>query len=146
MGAQTVVVACKFPRGLRIRCGSFQEVRVPTPGGTFATEKRWVANGNVIKINGPGRGMKSDDPDSANRDGFALTFNVDKEQMDQWLADNKYSPIVTSGMIKVHASRNELKAMTRELAGLKTGLEPLNPDGDPRTPRRVTREEDRPAA
>ncbi len=146
MAAQTVVIACKYPRGLDIRLGSVKEVRVPVAGGTYASEMRWQPDGRRIHIKGPKRGMNSDDPESANTDGYALTFGVDKESAEKWFEDNAESALVLNGLIKMSTSRGELKAMTRDYAKQKSGIEPLDPNGDPRTPRRVKREEDRPGA
>jgi hypothetical protein len=142
LGTQTVVVACKYERGIIVRTGKMKPMRVPNPAGGFVSEDRWVADGGQHLIRGPKRGMVSDDPESSNSDGFALTFHVPKDAMDRWMEDNKESAIVKSGLIKVNQSRNEVKAMTREMAGVRTGMEPLNPAGDPRTPRRVDVERD----
>ena len=145
---ETVTVACKYPRGLTIRAGEFRDIQRPAHGGGFVTERQWVPTGRTAYIKGPKRAIPDGDPAdpmSASADGYALTFGVDKDIIDQWLADNKDSDIVTSGMIRVNTKASELKAMTREFRDTASGLEPLKQSGDPRVPRMVVKEDGRPA-
>jgi hypothetical protein len=111
--SRTVTVACKIPHGLQL-----QLVRV--------------------MIYGPGRpvnpppGFPDPHPMAG---GYALTHDVDSKFWEQWLEQNKLSPIVKNGLIFAMSSSNDVKAKAREQADFRSGLEPLNMEGDARMPK-----------
>jgi hypothetical protein len=68
--------------------------------------------------------------------GAALNPNVDKDFMAAWLELNKLNPIVTNKMVFVADTEQSAMAMARELAGLASGFDPIDPrKKDPRMPK-----------
>lgn len=63
--------------------------------------------------------------------GFGLTEGVDAEFWKAWLEQNKNMPFVKNGFVFAHTKESSLKAETKEKAGEKTGLEPLDPNKKP---------------
>jgi hypothetical protein len=138
----TVTVACKVPNGLLLRLGEFRDYDEPVVGGGVRTSKIWRQIGEPIHIKGPKRGMVGDDPFSPNADGYALTFGVPEDFMTKWLDENKDHDLVRNNLIRVSAKTQDLKAMTKESRDVATGLEPLNPKGDARVPKSITKKTD----
>jgi hypothetical protein len=136
--AGTVTVACSWPNGFLLRVGEWETHYEPVLGGGMREAKTWTPRGEPIKINGPARAF-GEDYKAPVQNGFALTHGVDEDFMKKWMEDNADHPAVQNGLIKIHANARELNAMTREGRDLKTGAEPLQPDDDPRIPKRTAR-------
>lgn len=64
--------------------------------------------------------------------GFGLTEGVDKEFFDKWMAENKALDFVQRGLIWAYKNTEGARKKAIEEAEKRHGLEPLNPDGDPR--------------
>lgn len=141
----TVVVGSKLQRALRIRDGQMMDVGVANPTGGRMTERQWVPNGDTVVIRGTNslRGFQSDDPNSPNSDGYALTFNVPEDVWERWEYDNRESLLVLNRLVIGYPKVADVKAETKENRSRLTGMEPLAQEKDPRTPRsnfNVTRE------
>jgi len=65
-------------------------------------------------------------------DGAALTFDVDKDFWDAWVEQHKLDPLVINGMIFAHENRDHVIGQARETKAIVSGLDPVNPRGDPR--------------
>ncbi len=68
--------------------------------------------------------------------GYALTRNVSRDFMDAWIAQNKDSDLVVNGMVFINPTDADARDEAKEKRDIKSGLEPLKPDGDKRVPRR----------
>jgi hypothetical protein len=126
----TVTVGCKLPHGLVLELieppANTQQLQ-PMPRGKTVT----LAGANSLRIvnTNPAIGK------------FALT-QVDKAFWEEWFKRNKAHPAVVSGAIFMHESATQAAAIADENKDLKTGLEPLNPAGDPRTEKNVQPDKD----
>jgi hypothetical protein len=92
--------------------------------------------GNVVRIRGTAypRGSKpSNFPEPpVMADGAALNFGIDKAWFDTWLEQNRRSGFVTNNLIFAHEKEDMVRGQAREQASVLSGLEPINPKGDPR--------------
>lgn len=139
----TVVVACKIPVGLELQCSDeqeYQEEYRDTEGRQRTRARaRLIKAGPVVLIAGTAYPVGQapagfrDKPMMAG--GYALTFGVNKDFFDRWMEQNKLNPIVVNRMIFGYEKIEEVRAKARNYADLKSGLEPLSPDDDPRMPR-----------
>lgn len=97
--------------------------------------------GPVVRIRGTAypRGIvpKGFPPPPEMESGAAITRNVDKDFMVEWTKLNRLNPIVQNKMIFFAENEQDFRSMARELAGLASGFEPLNPADkrDPRLPK-----------
>ena len=133
----TVTVACKLPMGIVIReevertekelvmGGGVRDVKVYRPTGKMATIR-----GCSIPVQ---RDPNADYPPIVG--GAALTFGVDADLWAKWFASNKESDLVRNGLVYAHEKQEMVRGHAKEHAAQKSGLEPLNPAGDPRQPR-----------
>lgn len=134
----TVTVACSIPMGMTLYLEEQIQISEAAFGGV-KERTEWRKYGDPIHIRGPRRHSPGDDPLSPITDGYALTFGVQREFMETWFKQNATLPAVKNSMIIMHEKRTELKAMTKERSGQVTGLEPINPNGDRRTPRAIAK-------
>lgn len=130
----TVTVACKVPNGLLLRVGKWSERDVPVLGGGTRTEREWHPDPEKIKVHGPSR-APGEDPRAPISGGYALTPGVPADVWERWLEDNKDSPLVKNQMILAHAKQDHAGGMAADRKDLRSGLEPMKQDGDPRMPR-----------
>lgn len=95
--------------------------------------------GMVVRIRGtayPRGEVPEGFPDKPKmKDGAALTEGVDAEFMAHWLEQNKLNPIVVNHMVFVAGNEIDIAAIAAEHKGQMSGLEPIDPKGDPRSPR-----------
>ena len=131
--AETVTVACSLPMGATLYLEQAFEANEAVVGGGVRTIKQYRKVGEPVHLKGTKNRTGGDDPDSPIADGFALTFNVSKDFMDKFFEQSSDWHPVRNGMIRYASNRSDIKAMTKELAGQRTGLEPLNPKGDSRS-------------
>lgn len=140
----TVTVACKLPNGLILRGFRMIESSQQVMGGGTRMVKEAIDTGMRQVINGiaseHGKPLLDPEGNPINMaQSFALTYNVDADLWDLWLEQNKNSDVVKNGMIFAHAKPIELRAEAKDKRDLRSGLEPMNPQGDPRSPQRTTR-------
>jgi hypothetical protein len=142
-GHKTVTVACKLPNGLVLRLFDWKEHDEPILGGGARRVKAAhprpetvTVNGNAAPMNGQPQSYTIIDAHRRG-DGFGLTHNVDAEFFAEWLEQNKDAPYVKEGLIYAYADMGDVASKSRELEKVKSGLEPLDPDGDARAPRQI---------
>lgn len=131
---ETVVVACKMPNGIVMR-GFRQKTRVvQVLGGGQRDEKFFEPDGREITILGCSRPVGGEFRTRVVA-GFALTQGVPKDLWDQWSEANAESDLVRNGLIFAYASTAETADAAKDARKVRSGLEPLDPKGDPRRPR-----------
>lgn len=123
-----VTVACKMPNGLMLRVFNEVEVSVPLFGGGTKTVKEYqeVEGAPRVQIKGTAVAF-GQTPRAAMAGGYALTPNVDAEFWEQWLAQNRTSDMVRNNLIFATKQPAQARDKAKEQAGIKSGLEPLNP-------------------
>jgi len=136
---QKVVVACKLGVAYYdIQLCKPEEVSENTQTGP-RTITQWKRTGNIVRLRGTAypRGTPPEGfPEKpVIVDGAALTFGVDKEFWDAWVEQNARNPIVMNKMVFAHVTIDGAKGMARELKGVQSGLEPVNPKNDARMPK-----------
>jgi hypothetical protein len=131
-----VIVACKIGVPyIDLQLCEMVEVSEETQTGS---RKRMQARrtGSVVRIRGtayPRGAMPSEFPaPPIMADGAALNFGIDKDWFDQWLEQNRRSGFVTNKLIFAHEKEDMVRGQAREQASILSGLEPINPKGDPR--------------
>ncbi len=136
---KTVTVASKLPMHLEIQLCQEKTASVT---GQFGSVKETVnvKFGAIYVIRGTGhpagtvpKGFPK--APELNKPGFALTHGVDAEFFARWLEQNKDTEMVINGLIMAHGDEDSLEDMTKERRKVDSGLGPLNPDGDPRSPK-----------
>lgn len=135
--SETVTVACKIPNGLVLQL--CQKQKRPEQGLGVTREVNVFSKvGDTITVAGPAypngpvpKGFKRRPEDA---DGYALTRNVPAAFWEAWLAQNKDTDFVMSGMIFAFPDIESVMAKARDGERIKSGLQPLDPDGDSRVP------------
>jgi hypothetical protein len=94
-----------------------------------------VHTGLSARINGPGR-LDRGLVNHPIAGGYALTYNVDADLWASWLAANKDTDMVRNELIFAQEKLANASAQAKANEPRKTGLEPLNPAGDSRAPKR----------
>lgn len=125
------VIGCKIPNGVILRNYKMVDSTENTPMGSRPI-KRAQQIGGAVTINGPSApyGHMREDP---LRFGYALTYNVDREFMEKWFQDNWDQDMVANKLI-IMANRDEdiiKQAKTNYHEGIRSGLEPLDPQNLP---------------
>jgi hypothetical protein len=131
---------------LDLQLSELQEVEEQTQTG-LRTVKIPVRVGPVVRIRGTAypRGQV---PESFPEKpqivaGAAINPNIDREFMRAWLQLNKLNPIVTNNMIFMADTEADAMAMARELGGLLSGFDPIDPrkgSKDPRLPKSTNKD------
>lgn len=138
-----VTVACKIPNGLRLRVFQMIKSQELVMGG--GVREMQIANpvGEPILINGPAVPFGAI-PNFLIVGGYALTEGVDKETWDAWLAANKESQMVKNKLVFAYEKDGMAAGAAHEHEEIRTGLEPMVPDTDPRgrSSLKVTQEEE----
>lgn len=65
-------------------------------------------------------------------DGAALNYGIDADWFDEWLRQHAKDPLVINGLIFARENEADVRAIAKENAAVKSGLDPVNPKGDPR--------------
>jgi hypothetical protein len=128
----TVVVCCKLPSGLHLDLMKTSADGKPTN----ILARRVTVNGTqaqraLERADDKGRPVDME-PFPGAATGFGLTFGVDADFWEAWVNQNKdYTPYAR-GMIFAHAkvenARAEAKEKGDKKAGIKSGLEPIDPE------------------
>jgi hypothetical protein len=117
----TVLVGCNLPNGLIMELIEPGPMNIPAPAGKRVT----LAGANSTrtdKLANPG----------VNK--FAFTA-VDAEFAADWFKRNKDAAFVTNGSVFMQEKADAAKGEARDrVKSVKTGLEPLSQDKDPRIP------------
>lgn len=130
----TVTVGCKIPNGIIMRAFKMEPRVELLQGGATRETKVAVPVGEPVTIKGPGRLDRVQRGPVAS--GYALTFNVDADTFEAWYAAHQHTDMVRNELVIAHAKQNEVSAVARANEGRRTGLEPMDPSGDPRSPKR----------
>jgi hypothetical protein len=130
----TVTVGCKIPNGIIIRAFRMVPRQELLMGGSTRETKLAEPFGEPIKIVGPGRIDRTERGPHAS--GYALTFNVDADVWDAWHTANQDTDMIRNQLVIAHAKQVEVSATARANEGRRSGLEPINPHGDTRSPNR----------
>jgi hypothetical protein len=131
----TITVACKIPNGIILRLGHKIERTEPvvmTGGVRVVTE--WQPTGRTIELKGPRRF-----PGQTREQETApfLNHGVAADAWENWLSDNRESPMFLNKQIFAHAKADHVDGMAADFKDIRSGLEALDPQRDPRTPRNV---------
>ncbi len=130
MAGETVVVASKMQLALQLQLQHPYQVTEELFGGGVRERTRYAKGGKTIVINGCAldRGGPSDKQFAG---GFALTYGVEKDFWDAWVAQHQGFAPLEKGEIFAYASSGKTIGEAKEKADLKTGGEPLDPDNWP---------------
>jgi len=133
---ETVTVACKLPNGLKLQLYRQEEGYEPVQGGGTRKIVRHVPVDEPVTVFGPATPV-GQAPRTLIFGGYALTPNVSKEFMDEWLQQNQKLDAVKNGLIFVQKDTHAAQDQATEQKSVKSGLEPLHPDPkkEPRTPK-----------
>lgn len=130
-----VTVACKLPHGLLLRTFEMGSRMIPAgPIGVVKIEQA-VVRGEPVRINGTAVPFGKIPNFIITPSGYALTAGVDKDFFDLWLAQNKDSDVVSKGLVFAHESNDHVRGMAEDRKDFRSGLEPLDPNGDKRVPK-----------
>lgn len=128
----TVWVGCKLPRGLFLRLVSEVTIDRPTFGGGVKPVKMYMPDpkAGTVRLKGYAIpfGMVPNYPIIGD---FGLT-EVDRTWWETWKSQNKGFDMLEKGLIFEHGEKASVEAYAEEHAKLLCGLEPMNPEGDPR--------------
>lgn len=131
----TVTVGCKIPNGLILQNHVLVDGTEPIFGGGQRMIKVGQPVGNPIHVKGPSR-MPGSDPDAKRViGGYGMTFNVPREDFEQWMKDNAALDIVKQRMIFACDNVDRAQDQARDQKTVRSGLEPLDvssrkPNGD----------------
>lgn len=141
-GRRTVTVASKLPMDLDLQLCRETTARVTGQYGSV-TEQINLPFGPVVTIRGtaypagtPPKGFPR--PPHMISAGYALTHNVDADFWDRWIQQNSATDMVVNGMIKAHSDLDHLEGEAEEFKDRNSGMEPMNPEGDRRSPQPIT--------
>lgn len=142
--ADTITVASKMPNGLVLRLFRMEEFAEPVMGGGQRQSQRAIQTGDEYTLNGTAfsieRALRGDLPRHQIAGGFALTPGIPRDFWEQWLKQNEKSDMVRNGLIFAQASEQRARDAALEKEGLRSGLEPLDPDRLPADVRRIKRD------
>ena len=127
----TVWIGCKLPTGLVIQLCTEINVDRPTFGGAVKPTKMFTRVGEQVRLKGYAVPFGKIPKYSIIGD-FGLT-EVKREFWEKWKEQNKGLELLQKGLVFAHGEKESTSAYAAEHAELKCGLEPLNPEGDPRT-------------
>lgn len=125
--SETLVVACKLPHGLRLRIQQQVDVQVPSLGSGTTTVKQWVARPEEVVLKGVAHEF-GQIPGHMTDGGYALTFGVNRDFFEAWMAQNKDTAIVKEGLVFAQETRESAVDQSVDQAEVRTGLEPLDPN------------------
>lgn len=137
-GEATVTVACKHPSGFRLQLHSEVTESEPVMGGGRKDVKVWRQTGEEVFIRGTAH-PEGAAPYSEMSGGYALTPGISQAFWERWWAQNQGLGIVKQGLIFAHESHARVRDGAKANEARVTGLERINPAGDPRMPTDVER-------
>ena len=138
-GAKYVTVASKLPMDIEIQLcrettaavtGQFGSVKETI---NVKTGRMYYIRGTAYPVGQPPKGF----PKAPNMidAGYALTSGIPADFWAEWLRQNQDTEMVRNGLIKAAATQHDVEAKAAEHADVQSGLQPLDPDGDPRNPK-----------
>jgi hypothetical protein len=123
-----VTVACKHPHGIVLQLYKMEEQREPAPGGTI-TVKRAIKHGDPVTLYGTAL-MFGQQPNYQIVGGYALTPNIPADFMEEWMKQNRDSPLVKNSIIFVNPDAAYARDEAVEKRGIRGGLEPIKIETD----------------
>jgi hypothetical protein len=139
---ETVTVACKLPNGMVMRTYTFREKSFQNQNGDWRTEmvahpdpEEYYLNGFAIN---PAEFMNGEMPRQI-AGGFGLTTGIPKEFWEKWHKQNEPTDLVKNSLVFSYSSLEGARAQAKEKMGIKSGLEPFDPDKPPAFLRRIKR-------
>lgn len=132
--AGTVTVACKLPHGLVLRLMNKTTVPEGQRDGGTKNVPKWVPRPQspTITLKGYLDKYQPGLPPAARGSSYALTPGIDKDFFDEWLKQNHDLDAVVNGLVFADEKLDAVEAMTREMADVRSGLEPIDPSKLPR--------------
>lgn len=127
----TVFVACKMPRGLYLQTHSFMEMDQRVMAGGIEKRRVAVRNPEKFRIK-PAVLQFGLIPNFPIVNGFSITRDVPSAMWRQWVEENKNLELLQQGLIAGFDTEADAVAYANEFGKLRTGLEPIDPAGDPR--------------
>lgn len=126
-----VTVACKLPHGLILRVFEARTAPELVHGGGSRTVRTFWPTGESVRLNGNTTpyGVAPTWPIVG---GYGLTQGVSKDLWDAWLEQNKGSAVVKGELVFAYEKAGMVEGRATEQIEIKSGLEPLDPAGDPR--------------
>jgi hypothetical protein len=118
-----VKVGCKLTHGFIMEIVTQGPMNLPAPAG----ERVEIKGANSLLVDGMGRPIT---------DGFAFT-DVPEELAKEWFRVNANTKMVKNGFVIMQSDKKSIEAQAKEHVAERTGLEALNPDRDPRSPKNV---------
>ncbi len=130
-----LIVLCGIPGGLRLRAHSMTTFKETNAHGVDRNISIAEASGEGdIILNSPTLPfgtVPAYEILGEGRTRFAVTRNVDKDHYEAWLKHNAKAPYVVNGLVKAFNSLDDARSAVKDMGG-HSGLEPINPDKDPR--------------
>jgi hypothetical protein len=134
--AKFVTVGLKHPTGIILHVDRLEKHSVPVVGGGVREETRAVALPEKIKLNGSARDLTKPQV-IVTAGGYALTPNVPADFFREWMKQNEKSDLVVNNLIYAEERLDFAEKRGKEQRGVKSGLQPLNPDKDDRAPKGI---------
>jgi hypothetical protein len=137
----SVVVGCAVPNGVKLRLHAEHDEQEVTPTG-YRAVKVWRPTGEVLVLGGNAGELAKNDPRSPLGFGYRLhsLTGKDAELFIAWTKQQgKNNYLIDSKALIWHESAEHVEEQAEDLVkqGIKTGLEPLDPNDPPREFRRV---------
>jgi hypothetical protein len=131
----TVTVACKVPNGIILRAFELINTVEASPNGGREV-KMAQQLGEDFTVFGPAR-PHGEQPKTTVVGGYALTRGIPAELWNKWYEVNKNTDLVRNKQIFAYERLEAVKGNAKEQAKVRSGMEPITPDSDPRIPRKV---------
>jgi hypothetical protein len=127
----SVWVGCKLPNGLMLQLHQQGSIDRPVVGGGIKTIPVHMRVGEMVRLRGSAIPFGAV-PRFTIEKGYALT-EVKREFWEKWAEQNKSMDLLKEGIVFVHSDKMDAEAEARDKGDdIMSGLEPLNPNGDPR--------------
>ena len=137
-GANTVIVACKIPAGLKLQLCRKVEYVEEGLGGTRINRVRFDKFGKTYNVRGPAQ-PNGEIPKGYRRPevegGYALTYGIPADFWQEWAQQNADAPYMQSEMIFAYPDRDDAIGQSADREHILSGFEPLKQTDDPRVPK-----------
>jgi hypothetical protein len=138
----TVTVGYKGSFGLRLRLFDFRDQTESSMSGSRTIKVPIERNSaGRVMING-GSHPQNVAPGCEIVGGYALTHGISAAFMEEWAHQNADSDLLANNVLWTAKTPADARAKAREMAGLLSGLERMNPKGDQRAPKAIVKADD----
>ena len=128
--AATICVASKLPFPLRLELQRSTARMERDSGGEHRVES-FVKTGKFFIIDGCARPVNADSEKHL-VGGFALTHGVDAEFWAEWVKQNQGCAPLDNGLIFAASKSGYVADKAKEMKGLRSGFEPVDPKNLPK--------------